>query len=379
MSLEHENRGLQTRTWKTPSEYHNATVDQSKNNEGNERAFQMAFEGLRNYPFDIDLLADAVLYAPVGKPSDWLFEESAGNLSRDRSRELVGNEDNELMYAEDFCIMLLALYDRWNWRAFCYVIDYLKERRVAVLSDSKEISATLHKAIDIAKDFTDRFPNEERAFNELAEAYIANNEQDKAEQLLRTIILDKHLPEFPVAQCCTTLMDMLMEKGNRVDAIRVARVGQMGTARTQPSASLGYFVYCEALMMDSLLMSDYLKECGFKLPDAHEGQVEEWEDSIGLRKGTFAERAKETIARYELAKVLLAGRSYVVTIQQRVVLLRSLFGVVVQKATKATQSDAKATLDIAKVEQDDTELTPEEALFILNELIKKADDSDTDQ
>lgn len=290
--------------WKSPNSYHNDSVD-ADHTEGSPAAFEVIRRGLSQYPYDIDLLSDAVLHAPIGTFEEWITGGDLKKLDETVAMQAVGNGISRLRYAEDYCAVLFSRHRRWNWRSYCYVIDYLKERRVAALSDISEVDRTLDLAIELAKEFVEKYPSDERAHNELAEALIASGDQEAAERYLRKIILEDPLPAASLSQSCTTLVNILMDKGEYGDAIKVALVGQAATAQSQPSSVLGFFVYCEALARDAMLMMGCF-------------------DGSGV--GSVREEASEVISLYETAKPLLDGRtSYLNTIGQREVLLVGRF------------------------------------------------------
>lgn len=295
-------------TWKTPSQYHNESVDAASMSDDRSEPFSIVSEGLSLYPYDIDLLADAVLYGPVGKPKQWVDEGDLQALSEGSAKDILSGKP-KLLYSEDFCLALMTRKKYWNWRAFVYVIDYLKERRVTIIGDLEKVRQSFDLAVKLAREFVERFPEDDRAYNELAEALIESGRRVEAEKTLREAIFKKGLPETALAQSCLTFMDMLMERGAYDEALVVARKGQVATAQAQPSTSVGYFIFCEALIRDAQFTEKHIDE-----PSIQEGNEEEEIEKI--------------LSLYETAGELLQGKdAYLRTINWRTSLLKGRFGV----------------------------------------------------
>lgn len=296
--------------WSGPSEYHNAVVYAGRNGEGSDGAYRKALEGLKHYPYDVDLLADAIQHAPMGSPEQWLFGGGLDAFDQFKAKELLRERHEDIVFAEDLCVAAFVHYDQWNWRMFCFVIDYLKDRRVTVLFDSQDIERTLLKAVSLSEEFTKRFPNDDRAYNELAESYIACGKPEKAEEMLRDVIFNPEKKRLLLPQCCITLVDLLIDEGDMENALKVARRGQIDTAQTQPSASIGYFAYCEALIMDFELMEKHFSN-----------------DPSDPSECFLKDEAEAICKKYAAARDLVQDRPrYLDTINKRTTLLASTFG-----------------------------------------------------
>ena len=217
------------------TDYHNRAADLAK--AGDEKAaFTEVFEGLRYYPYNIDLLADALLF-------------SNGR-----------NCDAYLARLKEIGIK------RWGWRPFYFSIEYLIDNVADADPSPERREEALDEAVSLADAFIRQLPWDERAYNtkvKALQARMRRGDLEEAEGIFQKII-EGEVPgvskggSIPLAQCCVRYGDMLMEQGRYSEVPRVMRIGIAGSAQEQPSANTGYFFYLKALAEDAMLHIDCL-------------------------------------------------------------------------------------------------------------------------
>lgn len=182
-------------------------------------AFEIVSKGLKQFPYDVDLLADAIKYgSKCGKVT-----ESKGHLSTLLSRP----------------------FTFWNWRTFTFVIDFYLLS--IAWEDPETIEETLQEALKIAKQYQTLAPAEERGFVAEAEIYLASSDVESAINVLKCAIYDHR---------CLKYADILAERGEFEKVIEVCTRGLIVTAQDQPTARTGYFCYLAALAKDALIHRD---------------------------------------------------------------------------------------------------------------------------
>lgn len=276
--------------WKDPDDYHNNAIDayRQPGTNGNREAFDTIAEGLKIFPYDIDLLADAIHWGPVGRKEDWLLPDlhslfrepsscdAAGpghsdteklQLSsiltgissnvRTKTKERDASLKRGLVFADDYLAILCTRMKYWNWRAYGFAIDYLVDKRAKILEDPKDVADTLDMASRIAVLFSTSEIDLDHSKS--AEAKVAIAKGDIAEA--RRILADAIKPAVadgpknrPMPSCCVRLIDLLMDEGDFEEAVRIADAGIRSTAQTQPGATLAYFVYCKAIAYEALYL-----------------------------------------------------------------------------------------------------------------------------
>ena len=186
-------------------------------------AFDIVDKGLRQFPYDVDLLADAVRYgSKCGK-----IRESKPHLATLLSRPL----------------------EYWNWRTFTFVIDFYLLS--ITWEDPETIEITFQEALKIAKEYQKLNPTEERGFEAEAEIYLASSDSEKALDTLKKAIYD--LTPMLTPQCCIKYAEILANRGDFENVIEVCNRGILSTAQEQPTARTGYFFYLSALAKDALI------------------------------------------------------------------------------------------------------------------------------
>lgn len=230
------------------SDYHNLAVSVARKG-FYLQAFTVVQKGLKLYPYNIDLLADAVYYG-----------SSAGKFS----------ECEE--YAKILLSRPLAL---WNWRAYTFMIDYYMDK-TDWLTTNDEILASLASALALSQKAQNILATEERGYlaeykvHEVLERWYrelssdctgdkhadylkqAEQEHAMANEILLKAIDNNHIA---AVQCCLRYADLQFETQNYQETIRICEKA-FCYGESQPSAKMGYFLYLAALSMDVLIHQD---------------------------------------------------------------------------------------------------------------------------
>lgn len=111
-----------TNRWASPSACHNAAVQNFEATGDPESAMRIIEAGVEAFGAEPDLMADALQWAPVGRPGDWV-------LGRILSRGDEVPVDWAPHYADDFYIAMKGRKPAWTWRNFDFSIDYLLEKK----------------------------------------------------------------------------------------------------------------------------------------------------------------------------------------------------------------------------------------------------------
>lgn len=211
-----------------PDEYHNYAVAVSRVDD-NHTAFQICEMGLRQYPYNTDLLADSILY---------------------------GSKCNQYEVCEKHMKTLLERpISTWTWRAFSFLINYLRDRRDWI-EDADELTNGLDTALDIAQKYQQYFPNEERSYmaeyeTRLLLSKIAKDDADFARatgheeaalDLLKNTINNG---KYSAVQCSLKYADVMFEQQEYDEVIKTCKRA-LEFGEDVSSVRLGYFMYLSA-------------------------------------------------------------------------------------------------------------------------------------
>ncbi|MBQ7099535.1 MAG: hypothetical protein IJO05_07450 [Oscillospiraceae bacterium] len=230
--------------------------------------------GMRQYPRNIDLLANAIRVASCGI---------------------------DFKTTEQYLQVALQIDKKyWNWRLFLFSIEAY--RYMMSQCPIEQMDEYYQKALDLAKDYQKYIQADERAYNQEAEIYLMANDIGKARAVLTQAIEDgywdpdaKRYMPLVAPQCCVTLIDSILEDTHEyAEIVKIAKRGIQFTAQEQPSANMGYFVYRWAMALDALAIQG-----GYKVPDD----------------------IKNALKVYQVAYELNKGRSYAKTIKTRYFIL----------------------------------------------------------
>lgn len=226
------------------AEYHNLGAEYARQDDYFNAYSMIVNKGLVQYPNDIDLLADAIHYGSCCGKNDECERLKARLKARPRGA--------------------------WNWRAFTFLIDYLKEQAEMVSAD--ETMQILDEALEIAEEYQRVLPMEEkgyiaeaevrklrqqymRASNEPNATELADEEYVKAKAVLKKAL---HSKSIVAVQCALCYADMLFEEQEYEETISVCQQA-LAYVETQPSARIAYFKYLSALCKEALLREEARK------------------------------------------------------------------------------------------------------------------------
>jgi tetratricopeptide (TPR) repeat protein len=219
------------------SDYHNLSATYAKSDDYL-AAFGIVEKGLTQYPYSIDLLADALHYGSYCMKTD---------------------------KCEDYLEKLLSRpFSLWNWRTFTFVIDYFLDSINWIGVD--DIKTAMEKALNIAKKYQETLPHEERSYFAEADIYLKQSSYELAESVLHKAVFESGKLVSP--QCCMKLADILSEKGEYDKVIEVVKRGLTVTAQDQPSVRTGYLCYLSALAKDALINQEQCYDNKERVADA---------------------------------------------------------------------------------------------------------------
>ena len=222
------------------AEYHNLAAEYARHDDYY-NAFRIVEKGLKQYVNDIDLLANAIRYGSYCQKLDKCEEYRKTLNSRPRGA--------------------------WNWRAFTFLIDYLKEQ--AEMAPVKKIMDLLDTALKTAIEYQRVLPLEEKGYMAesevriLRQRYIRESIDPQAKEkadleyaaakdaLNRALNNDKMV----AVQCALSYADILFEEREYEETVKVCAKA-LEYSETQPSARIAYFKYLSALSNDALLRKE---------------------------------------------------------------------------------------------------------------------------
>lgn len=265
------------------NDYHNLAVVMSREADDYLAAYQVAEKGLVQFPYNTDLLADAIYYGSNAKKYDNCKVHATTLNGLPRST--------------------------WTWRAFSFLIDYYKNRSDWE-NDTERIVKGLKAALAIAEEYQRYLPSEERSYlaeyeirQRLAKVAIDNGDAvEKETQRERALSLLKDTinnGEYSAVQCSLAYADAMFERQEYQEVIDICNKAlQFGEATA--SVRLGYLMYLSAQSREILL---------YKSEDVQN-----------------EEKVRQIYAEY-VAALVDAGDSYRSTIERRIRILAAKSGV----------------------------------------------------
>lgn len=219
------------------AEYHNLSSEYARADDYY-NAFMVVQKGLRQYPYDVDLLADAIRFGSYCSKFDECEKYKETLKSRPRGA--------------------------WNWRAFTFLVDYLIEK--VGMSEKDLIMPTLDEALSTALEYKRVLQLEEKAYiaesevRLLRERYIRESDNPESaieEHRLAKVALETAIKNESIVsvQCSLKYADMLFEERQYKEVIQIC-TDALKCVETQPSARIAYFKYLSALSKDALLRKD---------------------------------------------------------------------------------------------------------------------------
>ncbi len=142
--------------------------------------------------------------------------------------------------------------DFWNWRAFSFTIDY-QLGRIKQVASNEERGQIKEIALDLSNLFVKKYKSDQAFYTKatvLRTFGLPNGKDGENEEtVLETgIRVAKNAPK-----CALRLADILFDKGEFSEAIKVLRICCGGVFRPQPDISAGYAYLLLALSKSSEL------------------------------------------------------------------------------------------------------------------------------
>lgn len=195
--------------------YHNIAVSFSRRQQS-ERACNICQAGLKKWPGNIDLNADALNYAMDAGLTDKLqgFAETLQKNCPDHSR--------------------------WNWRGFRFLFMYY----IKLKPKGYEWAAE-----NLLAEYKKYLPADERAYLSESEWYQSIGKQEKAVQALEEAVKNMKAP-----QCALALTDLYFDRADYKNVLRTATLGIAYAAEPQPGIRTAYLLMMRAFALDADLL-----------------------------------------------------------------------------------------------------------------------------
>lgn len=218
-------------------DFHNISVQLSRKDEYI-LAIKVIDVGLRNYPWNTDLLADYIQYGT----SICRSENENNNTEYKKIQTEVKECYNKLIRIPR---------NRWTWRAYSFSIDYLAD----FLQDRvepDEADEYLNEAYKFSKAFVKQFASDE-SYVSLAEVTEKKNGIKASLNILENALNSGELKIAP--KCAMRYAEKLFSSGRFDESLKIAQRGIRDAAQTQQKVSLGYLYLLSGLSRISLLES----------------------------------------------------------------------------------------------------------------------------
>lgn len=195
------------------NDYHNKSADLARKGKIREAA-DMCSRGLEKFPYNKDLLADAIKYS-----------SDVGDISA----------------AEEYLKKLNERVSRntWNWRAYTFVLDFLM----------KDFSKNEKLCREIIADYKKNLPYEEKSAVAESELEEKLGNHGKSKEILAQTVKER----FNAPQCALRLLDLQLQQGEFEEALRTSDYFLIASCEAQPSTNTNYQLYVRCLAEDAIL------------------------------------------------------------------------------------------------------------------------------
>lgn len=232
--------------------------------------------GMKKYSYNVDLLAGYLKYSTCFSDDD---QEEAN------------------IY---FTRLMSINRKRWNWRAYEFSIDYLLEDLESSLDSYEE---KMEEILKLAKEYRDKSKDKEyadRAYRELANVYIGDDNQTEGEMVLKEAV--ENLKKAP--SCALQLADFYYKRGLYKEASFYIKQCILMNNDLEPSVNRGYPYILYALCMIREVY-DKVEEKGTEDKEYNKKRIKEIEQkykSAKLCLGEKEERVKNLKRQIDLLK-----------------------------------------------------------------------------
>ena len=185
-------------------DFHNFAGTCSNTLDDNRAAYDIVYEGLKLYPTNTDLLADAIKYGYS-----------------------CGEKDKCKLYYETLVTIDKA---KWTWRAFSFAIDYLLDEW-----SSKDSEYSVEDMLSLAEEYKQTLPDEED------EVYDGTNQKEKG-----ISILEEAISKFTFCpRCWLRYADLMIDRGEYAKAEPVIKKMLM-FPKSKDKINPSYMFYLDA-------------------------------------------------------------------------------------------------------------------------------------
>lgn len=202
------------------NDYHNKSADLARKGKIREAA-DMSSRGLEKFPYNMDLLADAIKYS-----------SDVGDVS---TAEKYLNKLNERVPR-----------NTWNWRAYTFVLDFLM----------KNFSKNEKLCREIIADYKKNLPYEEKSAVAESELEEKLGNHDTSKEILAKTVKGR----FNAPQCALRLLDLQIQHGEFEEALRTSDYFLIASCEAQPSTNANYQLYVRCLAEDAVLHKKYYED-----------------------------------------------------------------------------------------------------------------------
>lgn len=202
------------------NDYHNKSADLAWKGKIRE-AVELCARGLDKFPFNMDLLADAIKYSSdIGD-----VNAAKGHLDKLNDR---------------------FPRNTWNWRAYTFVLDFLM----------KDPSQNEKICREIIADYKKNLPYEEKSAvaESKLEEKLGNHEKSKE------ILAQALKKRFNAPQSALRLLDLQLQHGEFEQALRTSDYFLIASCEAQPSTNTNYQLYVRCLAEDAILHKKFFEE-----------------------------------------------------------------------------------------------------------------------
>lgn len=217
--------------------------------------------GMKKYSYNVDLLADYLKYSTCFSDDD---------------QEEVNIYFNRLMSINR---------KKWNWRAYEFSIDYML---ITLESSLDTYEKKMEEILKLAKEYKDKSKDKEyadRAYRELANVYLEDDNQVEGEKILKEAV--ENIKKVP--SCALQLADFYYKRGLYEEAASYIKQCILMNNDLEPSVNMGYPYILYALCQIRKVY-DRVEEKGNIDKEFNKKQIKEIEQKYKSAKLCLGER-----------------------------------------------------------------------------------------
>lgn len=257
------------------NDYHNLAIDYVNLNMF-DCAMRILIRGLKDSPYDTNLLADTILY---------------------------GMESGQYRECEKALARLLRI-DKpvWGWRAYSFTIDYYMDK-LKRLPRGKKWNELRDKTLDLVEEYVsyaNQHPDEaaDKAYFRKA---LALKELGAEADYERILVKGRDLTMVG-SQCALRLADMCFDSGRYSDALENLKKCVASVLRVQPDVNPSYVYLLNAMAKTAIIIRDKAVGESAPSPDATDSAYRDYHSALAYA-GTdplFSDAAKKAIRLLEV-------------------------------------------------------------------------------